>query len=247
MNRSVNFLMEKPIAHRGLWNEEVVENSLIAFSRAIDTEYSIELDVQMTADGKLVVFHDWTLERMTNSNGKISKKKYNEIKNLTLDNSNQKILLFEDALNLVDGQVTLIVEIKSKLYFNYKLCKKVYNLLEKYNGKYAIVSFNPFVLKWFKKNAPQIIRGQNFTDFKNKNIIVSFLKRGLSYIIWFISNNKPDFFVIRAQMLPKSLPAKIALKRKKPILTYAVKDKTEYDNIKNIVDNEFFDEKSFIN
>ncbi len=245
--RNINFLTQKPIAHRGLHDGDVAENSLIAFSRAIDAGYPIELDVQLTIDGKLVVFHDWTLDRMTGVNGIVSEMKCSNIQNLTLGNSNQRILLLEDVLNLVDKIVPIVIEIKSKSYFNFEICEKVASALKKYNGEFAISSFNPFVVRWFSKNKPEIIRGQNFTDFKNDNLVVSWIKRVSLHIGWLISNNKPDFFAIRAQMLPNSFPAHSAKKYKKPILTYAIKNHSEYIRIKNDIDNVFFDGNPYIN
>ncbi|MEA3322623.1 MAG: glycerophosphodiester phosphodiesterase family protein [Patescibacteria group bacterium] len=246
MKKDVNFLVEKPIAHRGLWSGEIAENSLIAFSHAIDAGYPIELDVQLTSDDKLVVFHDWTLERVTNGNGKLSEKKYDDIKDLALGKSKQKILLFEDFLNLVNGEVALVVEIKSQSYFNYEICERVYSLLQNYDGKYAISAFNPFIVRWFTQNAPEIVRGQNFTDFKHKNIMEGWMRRMFAYSVWIVSNNKPDFFACRARMIPKSLPVHIAQKKQKPILAYTITNKQEYDRIKDVMSNEFFDGKSYI-
>jgi len=240
MRKNINFLIEKSIAHRGLWNNEIAENSLSAFSRAVDKKYPIELDAQITTDGTLVVFHDWTLERMTGIKGELSHKTYSDIKNAKLQNTNQTIPLFEDVLDLVDGDVPIIVEIKSKSYLNFDICKKVYDVLKKYNGKYAISSFNPFVVSWFAKNAPEVVRGQNFTNFGNRNFMIAFMKKMFLYVSWIKSNNRPDFFVIRAQMIPHSFPVHKALKNKKSILAYAVKDYDEYVRIKDIIDNEFF-------
>ncbi len=246
MKKDTRFLIEKPIAHRGLHGDDVAENSLIAFSRAIDAGYPIELDVQMTTDGKLVVFHDRTLERMTGETGKLTDKKYDDIKNSALGDSNQKILLFEDVLNLINEEVALIVEIKSQSYVQYEICEKVYELLKKYDGKYAISSFNPFVVKWFTTNAPAVVRGQNFTNFGNRFFVIAFIKKMFLYTSWIISNNKPDFFACRANTVPSSWPVKIAKKRKRFLLVWKIKDIAEYDRISDIVDNEFFDGKPYI-
>ncbi|MEN8252651.1 MAG: glycerophosphodiester phosphodiesterase family protein [Patescibacteria group bacterium] len=243
MKKDVKFLIQKPIAHRGLHDDEVAENSLIAFLRAVDAGYPIELDVQLTTDEKLIVFHDWTLDRVTGESGELSEKKYDEIKNLTLGNSNQKILLFQDVLALVDGQVPIIVEIKSKKYFDFKICEETYNLLKNYNGECAVSSFNAFVVRWFKENAKEVVRGQNFTNFGNENFVIAFFKKIFSYITWIFSANNPDFFACRANTLPDAWPARIAKKRNKILLTWKIKSASEYDIIKNIIDNEFFDGK----
>jgi len=245
MKKDINFLIERPIAHRGLHSEDIIENSFVAFSRAIDAGYPIELDVQITADGRLVVFHDWSLDRMTDNAGKLSDKKYDEIKDITLGESNQKILLFEDALSLINGEVALIVEIKSQSYFDYEICKKVYDSIKKYDGKYAISSFNPFIVKWFAKNVPEVVRGQNFTNFGNRSFMIAFVKKIFLYVSWIVSNNKPDFFAVRANTVPSSWPVKIARIRKKLLLTWNIQNRQEYDKISNAIDNEFFDIKPY--
>jgi hypothetical protein len=82
------------------------------------------------------------------------------------------------------------------------------------------------------------VRGQNFTE--------SWFRRIFAYSVWIVSKNNPDFFACHARMLPKSLPVRIAQKRQKLILAYAITNKQEYDRIKHIADNEFFDNKPFI-
>ncbi len=218
----------------------------MAFSRAIDAGYPIELDVQLTIDDRLVVFHDWTLNRMTGYKESVSETKYDDIKKLTLNNSKQRILLLEEVLTLVNGEVPIIIEIKSKSYFDYKICKDVFALVKKYDGKYAISSFNPFVVKWFADNADEIIRGQNFTNFENRRYITAVCKKMFLYISWILSNNKPDFFGCRANTVPGSWPVKVAKKRQKPVLVWKIEDRKEYDRIKDVIDNEFFDGEAYI-
>ncbi len=241
MIKDLRFLTQKPIAHRGLYDDEVVENSLLAFSRAMDAGYPIELDVQMTLDKKLVVFHDWDLDRLTGNSGKLSEKTYDEIKDLYLNDTRQKILLFEDVLRLIDGNVPLVIEIKSQKYFDNSICKEVHKVIKDYNGKFAISSFNPFVVRWFAKEHRDIVRGQNFTDFKNNGKIIVCIKKIFSYFLWILSNNDPDFYAVRVSMLPKSFPVRNAIRHKKIILAYTIKSKKDYDRIKDIVDNGFFD------
>jgi glycerophosphoryl diester phosphodiesterase len=241
MTKDLRFLIQKPIAHRGLHDDKVVENSLLAFSRAMDAGHSIELDVQMTLDKKLVVFHDWDLGRLTGKDGKLSEKTYNEIKDLHLNNTRQKILLLEDVLMLINGNVPLVIEIKSQKYFDNSICKEIYKVIENYNGKFAISSFNPFVVRWFAKEQRGIVRGQNFTDFKNNNKIIAYIKKMFSYFLWILSNNNPDFYAVRTSMLPRSFPVRSAIRHKKIIFAYTIKNKEDYDRIKDIVDNGFFD------
>ena len=149
----VNFLRKKLIAHRGLFdkNNNIPENSIIAFEQAIKYGYSIELDVHLLNDGKIVVFHDDNLKRMTGIDKKVKDCNYDEIKKLKLDNTDCEIPLFEDVLKLVDKKVPILIEIKNDRKTG-ETERELIKLLKNYKGEYAIQSFNPFSLIWFKKN-----------------------------------------------------------------------------------------------
>lgn len=159
------------IAHRGLFNNEsnAPENSIPSFERAVNAGYGIELDVQLTTDNKLVVFHDKTLERMCGITKKLIDCSYNELKSYPLAGSKESIPLFEDVLRLINGKVPLIIEIKSDGDWK-KTTKLVAKLLNDYTGYYCIESFHPLIVKWFKDNRPEIIRGQLSTDYFRDHI-----------------------------------------------------------------------------
>ena len=154
-------------AHRGLFdNRSRCENSLSAFRAAVEHGYGIELDLQMTADGRIVVFHDEDLMRMCASPLKIEQASYAQLAQYNLGQTHEKIPLFSQVLREVDGRVPLIVEIKSTEQVE-TVCLKVYDLLRRYPGDYCIESMNPLIVSWFYKNAPQIMRGQLATRFES--------------------------------------------------------------------------------
>ena len=170
-NKNLEFLKDNIFAHRGYHLEKynVPENSLKSFEKAIQKGYGIEIDLHLLKDGNIVVFHDDNTERMTGVNKLLKDCKYEDIKELRLKETNEHIPLFEEVLKLVDGKVPLLIEYKydSKLG---KLEEKSMELLSKYNGKFAVQSFNPFSVRWFKRNFPEIPRGQLSYDYKNDNI-----------------------------------------------------------------------------
>ena len=184
---------KREIAHRGFFDNkcEYPENSLPAFQRAVDANFGIELDVQMTTDGKLVVFHDGTLHRMCHEDKMLTDMSYKECQQYTLKHSHQHIPLFEDVLKIVDGKVPLIVEIKSEgkpIETVEKTCK----MLEGYKGVYVMESFHPGVVRWLKVNKPDIIRGQLSQDYSNEEGMNWFEKTILTNCMlnWY---TKPDF------------------------------------------------------
>lgn len=137
------------IAHRGLHNSKIPENTLSAINNAILNNVAVEIDVQLTKDNVLVVFHDKNLFRLTNVNKNLKDINYNQIKDLSIYNGKEVIPRLEDVLNLVNGKVLLDIEIK---YYSkpLKTLKYVSNLLKNYNGKYFIKSFNPFISFCYK-------------------------------------------------------------------------------------------------
>ena len=184
---------ERLIAHRGLFtNPYIPENSLTAFFGAIQNGYGIELDVQATADNKLVVFHDDSLLRICGINKKLTDCNYDELKSYRLFGTNEIIPLFDDVLKLIDGQAPLVIEIKSSGDY-LKTVKLLNDSLKNYKGVYCIESFNARVLMWYKKHAPDVLRGQLSTNFikdKSKLSVISKIVM-TNLLLNFIT--KPDF------------------------------------------------------
>ena len=141
------------IAHRGYHNSKmnIPENSILAFKRAIRNKYIIELDVHITKDNKIVVFHDFSLKRLFNVNKLVENCTYNELLNYSFPNTNQKIPLLKSVLNIVNGSVPIIIEIKS-LSFNGKLEKELCKIIGNYNGLIYVQSFNILSILWFRIN-----------------------------------------------------------------------------------------------
>lgn len=185
-----SWLVKQKIAHRGLHDEVSPENSLSAFKKAVEKGYAIETDVQMTADGILLVFHDEILDRMTDGKGLISQKNFNEICNYTLKNSEEKIPLLSEVLSLVGGKVPLLIEIKSHKNIGAEE-EKIKAMLEKYDGQYAFQSFNPFIVKWFKDNMPDVKSGVLSSFFKD--VKLSVFQKIILKNLWLNKLTKPDF------------------------------------------------------
>lgn len=148
-------------AHRGLHTNDgrVPENSLAAFQAAVQAGYGVELDVQFTADKQIVVFHDNNLKRMCGVDKRVDELTYAELSELHLLDSDQSIPLLSDVLEVLDG-ATLLCEFKAlRSYTDTSLCKEALPLLNGYKGAVCIESFNPFMVRWFYKNAPEYVRG----------------------------------------------------------------------------------------
>lgn len=190
--REIGLFYGKEYAHRGLHGSDIPENSMAAFRRAVEEGYGVELDVQMTKDEKLVVFHDASLKRMCGVDGYLRDYTYEELQAFSLKDSQEKIPLFKDVLEVL-GNSLLVCELKpDNGAMNYYFCQKVYEELCLYKGTYCMESFSPFITGWFKKNHPEIIRGQlscRMTPKDGQTAIVRFLLSNL--LLNFVS--RPDF------------------------------------------------------
>ena len=145
-------------AHRGVHNGERAENSMSAFRAAVEGGYGIELDVRLSKDGKLVVFHDDTLDRVCGREGKVIDFTADELATFKLCGTDDGIPLFSDVLSLVDGKVTLLVEIKENPGDS-SVSEATCEMLKSYKGDFIVESFNPLSLKTVKDKMPNIPRG----------------------------------------------------------------------------------------
>ena len=233
----------KFIAHRGLFDrEKIPENSMLAFDKALEKGYSIEIDVNMTQDGYIVVFHDNSLKRMTGIKNDITTMTLSEIKKLKLLGTENKIPTFEDVLLQVSGKVPILIEVKPNSKYK-ELMEKLINLLEKYNGKYSIQSFDPRIVYWLKKNMPQISRGQISSKYI-REVKSRILKILLGKMVFNVIT-KPNF--ISYQYL--SINEKFYKKQKnkgREVIAWTLKNKEDYEKIRDYCDMVVFENESTI-
>lgn len=202
------------IAHRGIHNEAIPENSMKAFSLALKKNIPVEFDVHILKDKNIVVFHDDNLKRMTNKDKFIKECTYEEIKDLKLKNTNEKIPLLKDVLKLVDGKVLLDIELKMDVT-DHSLEDGLIEILKDYNGEVILKSFDYRKVKYLKKHTNYKIgllikRMSGFKDFIIRNINFNILI-------------KPDFLACNKNMLD----CKSVKTFKKDIYIWTIKNKDE--------------------
>lgn len=183
-------------AHRGLHDKDsgVPENSEKAFTLAVDCGFGMEFDLQLTKDNYVVVHHDHSISRTCGEDRLVSEMDLGELRQHRLFGTDEKIPLFEDVLKIVDGRTPLIIELKGYNRAD-ELCPRVMEILKNYKGLYCVESFDPRIVKWFKGNRPDIVRGQlmhhmesgveltstkrlsAFEAFAARNLMTNFLTR----------------------------------------------------------------------
>ena len=215
-------------AHRGLHNgKDAPENSLAAFEAACQKGYGIELDVQLSRDGKVMVFHDYTLVRMTGCDKKLAELDAEELTALTLGESDQKIPTFAEVLSLVNGRVPLLVELKGE-NFDTSLCAKVAEMLRDYQGPYCVESFNPLLIGNMKKEMPEVFCGLLYTNVcreKKKNSLLNIALTAMALNVV----ARPDFIAFNKEDRD-SFPVKVTTKfYQAPKFVWTVNKQEELD------------------
>lgn len=214
-------------AHRGVFdNESVPENSLAAFRGALRLGVGMEFDIHRTADGEVVVFHDASLQRMCGDPRRITDMTLAELRQLPLLNTDEKIPTLKEVLDLVQGQVPLIVELKGESA-NTSLCDAAMPILESYGGQYCIESFNPLLVARYGKLAPHVMRGVLVTKYKRdgedrgalgfalQNLFLNFLAR-------------PDFIAAR-HVYGRYFPTWLCRKLGAVTFAWTIRTREEYD------------------
>jgi len=214
--RRIAFLRGRRFAHRGLHGGGRIENSRSAFLAAIERNDGIECDVQMSQDGTAFVFHDASLERLTDEQGKLASLGAGAIGRVTLRGTDETIPRLEEILALVGGRVPLLIEVKAPEALVGRLCLAVRRALEGHRGDVAVMSFNPEVGRWFADHAPRITRGLVITE-EDARGLRGRAKRHLA--LW---RARPDFLAYDVRDLPSRFAA-AQRERGLPVLTWTVR------------------------
>lgn len=214
-------------AHRGLHGDGIPENSLAAFERACQAGCGIELDVQLSADGTVMVFHDYTLVRMTGKEGKLSDLTAAELGRLSLAGTDQTVPTFAEVLSLVDGRVPLLVELKGE-NLDTSLCEGVAAHLLSYRGAYCLESFNPLLIGKMKKYLPKAWRGLLYTNVCRDKKKKSPLNIAITCML--LNAVAKPHFIASNQLDRRSLPVRITTGLyRAPRFVWTVRSRDELD------------------
>lgn len=239
MKNDISWLLTEPIAHRGLHDlpNGIAENSLPAFARAVDFNFAIELDVHLLADGNIAVFHDYDLTRACGDSKAISACTAADLSTKQLFGTECKIPLLTEVLELVDGKVPLLIELKSlsrKQMLNMALAA----LLDGYHGHCAVQAFDPLRILWFHNNAKKMPRGQlsfGFTD----QAMPKLRRAMLNSQIW-NKLTRPDLIAYNVDTLTDNVLAKIR-RQKIPLLLWTVNTPDKLKQAAPMCDNIIFE------
>ncbi len=239
-SRVPDWLLSKPVAHRGLHNSSqgIAENSLSSFASAVDHGFSIELDLRFSADEIPIVFHDENLIRMTGTDTLVAQKSANDLGAIQLLESSDFIPTLSETLDLVCGKVPLVLEVKPTKLSRDRTIDILLTTLSNYQGEYCIQSFDPFILKSLLKKAPDIVRGQ--LGMKNPPKTVSTFRKAMLRYMPFNPITKPDYIGYDIRDI-EYLTSKGRKKPKQALLAWTVKSDTDLEKARRYADNVIFE------
>lgn len=236
------WLVAQPIAHRGLHDAGAgrPENSRAAFRAAVEAGYAIELDLQLSGDGSPVVFHDSVLDRITDGSGPLAERTAAELNQITLHQTEETIPTFAEVLSEIAARAPILVEIKSWLRPVGRLEAAAWHLLEGYCGPFAVQSFDPACLAWFRRHAPDVVRGQLGHRYRRTRHGQPARKRFLLRNLLLLGQSRPHFIGYDIDDLPHPAAA-LARRLGLPLLAWTVGTEADREKARGLADNIIFE------
>ncbi|MCC6948251.1 MAG: glycerophosphodiester phosphodiesterase [Bradyrhizobiaceae bacterium] len=204
----LDWLVARPVAHRGLHGNGIVENTLGAAAAAVEGNYGIEVDLQLSADSEVMVFHDTTLDRLTKATGPLAARTAADLKQIEFRDCGERIPTLQDLLALVAGRAPLVLELKSDWNGDDRLAARVAEILAGYDGPVAAMSFDPGLVIALQKYAPGLPRGivaERYYDDPEWNPLPRRMKFVFGNLLH-IPRTRPHFVAYYVKELPALAP-----------------------------------------
>ena len=208
----LGWLTARPIAHRGLHDVAagVIENSLPAAEAAIAGRFGIECDVQLSADGEAMVFHDFVLDRLTDQSGKVAALKADALGAIVLKGSEARIPTLSALLDLIAGRVPLVIEIKSRFDGDLALTRRAAEIVAERPGQPIVFkSFDPEIVVALREIAPATPRGivamNDYSIYDDYAHLGPQKQRAMANLLHF-DETRPDFLSWKVTDLESAAP-----------------------------------------
>jgi glycerophosphoryl diester phosphodiesterase len=241
----LNWLTARPIAHRGLHDEArgIIENTAGAVHAAIAANYGIEVDAQVSRDGEAMVHHDDVLGRLTEGNGRLEDFTAAELKRVPFRGSDERMMTLGDLCDLVDGRVTMVVELKSRFDDDGRLPARVGTVLQGYRGAVAPMSFDPRQLAVLRHQSPRLVRGIIAAKYRPHpywDLMPVWMRHGMGYLLTALTS-RPQFVAYSIADLPAMAPLFARRVLGLPLLTWAVRTEVERRRAERWADQMIFE------
>jgi glycerophosphoryl diester phosphodiesterase len=235
-----DLLTGPPVAHRGLWSPDgAPENSLGAFQAACAAGYGIELDVQLSADGEAVVFHDETLGRLTGAPGRLCDRTAAELAELRLSGTEERIPTLLETLALVGRRALVLVEIKTPAGAVGPLEQRVHDIIIDHAGPVAVIGFNPYSHAWFAERFPGVLRGLDSYSYRDAKGLAPAQREAYARLEH-AAIARPHFLALGLDILPS--PAATRLRAEgMPVVAWTVREPAQWSAVEDACDNLIFE------
>jgi glycerophosphoryl diester phosphodiesterase len=239
------WLIAGPVAHRGLHDATagIVENTPSAFTAAVAANYAIECDIQLSADGEAMVFHDQTLERLTQGNGRLDAMSAAELKRVPFHATGDRMITLGELCELIARRTALFVEIKSRFDGDLRLVTRAADVLKRYPGHAALMSFDPAPIAALRRLAPHLPRGivaeRRYTH-PEWSPLPARTKRALAYFQHALQS-RPQFIAYSVRDLPSLIPRLARNLLRLPLLTWTVRTDADRERAAHYADQIIFE------
>lgn len=234
-------LFDPPVAHRGLWSPDgAPENSLGAFQAACAAGYGIELDVQLSADGEAMVFHDDDLARMTGQAGRLRDRRAADLAQLRLKDTDETIPTLTEALAEIGHRAMVHVELKTPFGEVGPLERRVHEIIIDHAGPLAVIGFNPYSHAWFADRFPGVLRGLDSYSYAKPTQGLGEEQRRAFAALEHVAVARPHFLALGLDMLPSPAAAEHRAKGL-PIVAWTVRSPQQWAAVKDGCDNLIFE------
>jgi glycerophosphoryl diester phosphodiesterase len=241
----LDWLIARPIAHRGLHDAAagIIENTASAFSAAIAGGYAIECDLQISADGEALVYHDDALGRLTEGGGRLAEMTVADLKAARFKATADRMLTLGELRDLVGGRTTLAVELKSQFAGDLRLVQRVAAVLANYAGPVAAMSFDPDMIAGLRALAPRLTRGiiaeRHYRHADWYHLTQAQRRTMAHFLHW--PRTRPHFVAYAVKDLPAAAPLLARTVLGVPLLTWTVRDNDEQRRALRFADQIIFE------
>ncbi len=240
------WLTARPIAHRGLHDKAAgrYENTLSAAVAAVAHGFAVECDVQCSADGEAMVFHDFTLERLTSENGPVMARSARMLETLAIGGTTDRIASLPVFLDAIGGRAPLVCEIKSAFDGDTRLADRALQVLSVYSGPVAIKSFDPAIVRHLRGLVPDglplgIVAESRYADPEWNDLSPEF-KRRLGALTHF-AETQPDFLSFSVQDLPHAAATLMRDGLGRPVICWTVRTPVQREQAARWADQMVFE------
>lgn len=226
-----DWLVARPIAHRALHDEAggIFENTLSAAGAAIAGGFGIECDVQLSADGEAMVFHDHELDRLTDATGPVRAQNAAQLGLLTVGGTADRIPTLTQFLDMIGGRVPLVIEVKSRFDGDDRLARRTAEILADHREPIAVKSFDPEIVTLLRRIAPSVPRGivaqSRYDEHEAAQLGADRVREMTDLLHW--ERTAPDFLSWRVSDLPAAAPFLARLLGRVPVMCWTVRSEAD--------------------